>query len=55
MRLAANQYRWPKMAGEKRLDFFAMSIFSAGALMSGVIWALAIAKVIDLFGLSSLR
>jgi molybdopterin/thiamine biosynthesis adenylyltransferase len=51
MRVPTVHYRKPNEPEEQRIDLAVTCILGAGVLMSAVVWALAIAKVIDLYGL----
>jgi hypothetical protein len=48
MRVVSCRHQEPDMG--KKLDLFARASLSVGALVSAFVWALAIAKVIDLCG-----
>jgi len=49
MAVLTNQHQEANLP--KGFDLFASAALSAGVLLSALVWVLAIAKVIDLFGL----
>jgi hypothetical protein len=49
MRVPATQYRRSDTSARQRLDPHAICVIGAALLLGGLVWVLAIVKVIELF------
>jgi hypothetical protein len=49
MRVPIIHYRRPQGSGERKTDVAATFLLNAGIFLSAAVWALAIAKLVDLY------